>query len=365
MKLKGFFLEQESEDRGPIDSFRALRLFARDKISKWELEAIDPLIYDVKVKKPNGESEVILDFGYDEETLRVLGLSDDDNWFARVVTNSYQTYEFTDWSSMKYNFIEGSGDYFLSKLDDENKEKIDLISIFLMGRPFFGESIGDKEARDFFNKFDEFFESEFEQIISELTEEQNSQMSNSAEEEINRDIDNYLSKFDLSFQSKFDRIKTTVSDLINLYAVTGKYKLTIKELFEYYFEREAFDSGGWYEDTYRFEDSEKMDWSSLNYSIGRQLDSVVEKIEDKHNLTKFKEFYDKITSKYKINTWYDLPKDKDILFNISGFEPDEMKVNVQIKQRGLRNYNILRHKFSEENFLKFLHHPELFPIWKD
>lgn len=365
MKLKRFFLEQENEDRGPIDSFRALRLFARDKISPRELESIDPLIYDVRVKKPNGASEVILDFDYDEDTLRVLGLNDDDNWFARVVTNSYQPYEFQDWSTMKYNFVDGNGKYYLDRLEDENKEKINLISTFLIGQPLFVEETNDEKSREFFNKFEKFFEREFDQIISEFTNEINSQMSEAAETEINKDLDRYLSKFDLSFSSRFERIKTTVSDLINLYATTGKYKLTIKELLEYYFEeKEEFTDGGWYDDVYRYENFDKLDWDSLNRSVGRELDSVVEKIEDEHNLTKFKEFYDKITSKYKINTWYDLPKDKDILFNISSFDPDEMKVNVQFKQKGLRNHKILRHKFSEENFLKFLHHPELFPIWE-
>jgi hypothetical protein len=360
LKLHNFFLEQEDKD--PIDSFRSLRLYARDKISSRELYDSDNNISNIKEKYPKGESEVILDFDSDDTFLSLMGLGDDDIYFIRAVTNPYNTYEFNDWYSIRESMIDGNT-YWLTNLSQENKDKFNIISTYLVGNPIFTDNREDLSDAKFFSKFEDLYEREFNSIVSDFSNASNAQISEAVDKRIDDDLVKFISKFDLSFYTKYDKVKTTVSDLISMYAVTGKYNLTIKQLFEHFFQEKNSAPGGWEEDIYSFEDIDKFDWDSLNWSIGRELDSVIDKLsENSGKVENFLEFYDRIVSKFKIGTWYKLPKDNDVIFSIREFDPEEMKVVISYS-KGASGYKY--HKFNEENFIKFLHHPELFPIWKD
>ena len=65
----------------------------------------------------------------------------------------------------------------------------------------------------------------------------------------------------------------------------------------------------------------------------------------------------KILSKFKINVWYELPKDKKKSFKIKDFDRDDMTVSVEMRtpEGGFETK-----KYSEEQFYNLLHQPELF-----
>jgi hypothetical protein len=117
------------------DTFRALRDFAKGKISKYELEDSDPSITDVRVDGSNlGQSKIELTFPGDDRILGMVGLSDDDIWFSKVVNSYYSDYEFMDWYSAKDDFLQGYSVY--SELDEENIGKLRTISNFIYHKKF-------------------------------------------------------------------------------------------------------------------------------------------------------------------------------------------------------------------------------------
>jgi hypothetical protein len=92
------------------------------------------------------------------------------------------------------------------------------------------------------------------------------------------------------------------------------------------------------------------------------LDDIIEKMESDNNIQDFLDFRRRIESKYKMNTWYDLPKDKEIKFKIFGFHRETMKVDVQITAnfKGSKSFSL-----SEQGFQNLLYQPELFDLFGD
>jgi hypothetical protein len=74
--------------------------------------------------------------------------------------------------------------------------------------------------------------------------------------------------------------------------------------------------------------------------------------------------YEKIVSKYKLNTWYSTPKDSNILFRVKNIDPNTLKLVVDLRKSGSNDWD-KTHYFTEENFNKFLHQPELFSIFDE
>ena len=62
--------------------------------------------------------------------------------------------------------------------------------------------------------------------------------------------------------------------------------------------------------------------------------------------------------KYESNVWYDLPKDKNIMFKISGVSPETNEVVFVYKKKMTQDFK--DGKLSLEKFNLFLYHPELF-----
>jgi uncharacterized FlgJ-related protein len=110
---------------------------------------------------------------------------------------------------------------------------------------------------------------------------------------------------------------------------------------------------------------EEFDRSSFNSYVSGKLDDILEKIEDGADssgvsLTDFTEMTDRITKKFKQDTYYVLPKDakKETRFKIEGFEFPNLKVVVNL-QKGLKQKKV---KLSEDNFYNLLYQPTLFNL---
>jgi hypothetical protein len=142
----------------------------------------------------------------------------------------------------------------------------------------------------------------------------------------------------------------------------GINKTDIISLFKQIVENNGGSMGGWAEDQYEYQDYENFDSESFNREVDRQLDNILEKIED--NGTQINEFIslrNRILSKFKLNKWYELPKNKRDTFKITGFDSDDMKIEVQfIRYTDSKGGGFNTKKMSEENFYHFLYQPELF-----
>jgi hypothetical protein len=120
--------------------------------------------------------------------------------------------------------------------------------------------------------------------------------------------------------------------------------------------------GGWAENSYEFQDSDNFDSDSFNNYTEKQLESILEKIEESEELggdaiKNFLDFRNRILSKFDLQKWYKLPKDKKVSFRVEGFDRENMKVIVRLEEqfKGYRNV-----KLSEDNFYNLLYQPELF-----
>ena len=61
-------------------------------------------------------------------------------------------------------------------------------------------------------------------------------------------------------------------------------------------------------------------------------------------------------SRYEINKWFELPKDKSIKFKLKNFDKDNMQIVVEL----LSPTGFITRKLDEEQFNNLLYQPELF-----
>jgi hypothetical protein len=342
-----------------LDTFIALRNYVRGKISAYELEDADELFSEVREDRQNrGQSKISIEFDTEEEFLRHMGISDDDNWFYRVVNSPYTDYEFLDWYSAKEDFENGWGLYYL--LDEENKEKLSQISriILPMKVDFDNEKFRNKLSEKLLTNF----RSQTEDIISEYQSERNSEALSNARKHVNEEFDKYIDE--LGFESYGDGFKTTVANLMMLYLKENKIHLSAEDLIDD-IARNVDSPGGWADEPYQFMDDSEFDKEGFNNYTSRKLDDILEKLEDGGEdegvtINDFTEMTDRVTKKFEQDKYYNLPKDpkKETRFKIEGFEYPAMKV-VVILQKGFKQKKV---KLSEENFYSLLYQPTLFNL---
>lgn len=342
-----------------LDTFIALRNYVRGKIDGYELEDADELFSDVRENYQNrGQSKITVEFDSEEKFLEAMGLSDDDNWFYRVINSPYSDYEFMDWYSAKEDFENGWGLYYV--LNDENKEKLEQISRIILPIKF------DLDSEQFRNQLSEKlltnFRSETEDIISDYQTERNYEGRANARDAVNKEFDDFLDQ--LGFESYGDGFKTTVANLMMLYLRENKIHLNLEDLLDDIV-RNVTSPGGWAEDPYTFMNDDNFDKDSFNNYTSKKLDDILEKLEDGSTdegvtVQDFTAMTDRIAKKFEQDKYYNLPKDakKETRFKIEGFEYPGMKV-VVILQKGFKQKKV---KLSEDNFYNLLYQPTLFNL---
>jgi hypothetical protein len=343
-----------------FDTFMALRDYVKGKISGYELADSDPNISRVKSDNSNlGQSIVTLEFEDDNKFWELTDLSDDDIWFIRAIGSYYSDYEFLDSYSVDEDF---KGGYIIfNDLTQENVEKLEKIAKVIYPLKF------DLGSEDFKSglaaKLLSTFKKQTRDILDDYQIEKNSEMNKVAEETIEKDLKKYFEEYGLTYVAE-GRLTTTVANLIMWYIRTNSLHQSIAELLPKVFSSDRNSMGGWYENTYEFQNDEYFDSESFNNYVGRMLDVIWEKIEDgalsdeDYNIEDYIKMVDRLSSKFKVDTWYSLPKKKDVRFKIVNFEmnPDRVvvKLSKEMKQRDL--------KLSEENFNYLLYQPTLFNL---
>jgi hypothetical protein len=352
---------------GMTHLIKALRKFSKGQITARELEESDPAIYDVKIKEPLGSSIITINFEDDDEFFKTLDLDENDVWFAKTITSYYGNYEFMDSYNVDEDFKEGYIIY--GDLNDENLDKLEKISSVILPEKEF-DLKNDEFTRELSRRLVDLFEREMDWIIEDYLSEKNSEMTKTAEESINKEINGLLDDLGFVLDRSYDLVKTTPANLIMWAAKLNTPKTDAISLFNQIVENHGKSIGGWYDNSYDFRDYDNFDKESFNRTVEKYFDEILEKIEDSSDiegggLKNFIEMMGRIKSKFKLNTWYKLPKDKLVNFKISGFDRDKMKINVSLKTS---NKGYLRDKsisLSEENFYKLLYQNELFDIFGD
>jgi hypothetical protein len=341
------------------DTFKALKNYARGKISKDELLSSDKLFsYMREDRSTPGQSVVSIEFNNQAEFLKSFGLSDDDAWFYQVITGPYSDYEFHDYYSSVDQFMEGYGIY--DVLDDDNTELLKKIGSLIL--PIKVNLEDDKYRKELSEKLITTFPDEINSLINNYSYEINSQMKQTAEDIISNEVDDYFSG--LGFKSTDSTgLQMTITDLLSLYIRDGEIQLSLAELFKKTFE-DIEGPGGWQENQYQFEDISKFDTNTFNRDAYRVFNDILDQIEelgeeeDGITIEDFTKMTERVTKKFKQGQFYILPKDSSVRFKIDGFKFPSMKVFVQL-QKGLKRRDV---SLTEENFYHLLYQPSLFNL---
>jgi hypothetical protein len=340
-----------------FDTFMALRDFVKGKIEKSELEDSDPDIYHVREDRSNrGMSVLKLGFN-DDEFWKLVGLGDDDVWFLNMINSYYSDYEFMDSYTVTDDFKNGYIIFY--DLNEDNIEKLKEISRYIFPKKF------DLENEEFRSEFAEkllvSFKSQTQDIIDDYHTEKNREMSQVAHERINKELNDYFNSFGFTYVTN-DEFTTTVGNLIMWYIRENSLNLSINKLLPKIFSTSKDSIGGWSENSYEYQDSEKFDIESFNNYVERKLDDIIEKIEEGYdgefNIQDYLDMVNRVSKKFEVGKWHNLPKKKDVRFYIENFEKNPNKVIIKLS-KALQQRSL---KLSEENFYHLLYQPTLFNL---
>lgn len=338
------------------NDFIALRKFALGKITKDELMDLVPLIANVHVKQPLGESVITIEYDYSETVLKLLDLTDDDIWFIQVIDSPYSNFEFIDYYTVQEDFLEGYGLW--NQLDNENIELLKKIAQFIYPKKF--DLDNSEFVSELGRKLLTTFRPQTEDIMDDYRIYRNRQMRKSASESIEEELDREIEKKGFSLQ-RYDGLRTTASNLISLYAQYGILWEPIKKIIKTTFKDSSL--GGYYENSYEYADDREFDSDGFNSDVRKNLEKIYEKLTEDIDEVKSKEFFkkiDKITSEFEVDEWHGLPKDKRVLFKILNFNFEDFKIVIEI--RNPKTLQIKEVQMSEQNFNNLLYHPELFDL---
>ena len=339
------------------DTFMALKDYVKGKIQKWELEDSDSEIYHVREDKSNrGQSVIKLGFN-DKKFWEKVGLHEDDVWFMKMINSYYSDYEFMDSYSVMDDFKHGYIIFY--ELNEDNIEKLKQISRYIFPKKF---DLENEDFRaDFAEKLLSSFKSQTQDIIDDYHTEKNREMTEVAQERIKKELNDYFNEFGFTYIAD-DEFTTTVANLIMWYIRENAVHEPITDLLPKIFSSSKMSIGGWQENSYEFQDSEKFDSVSFNNYVERKLDEIIERIEDgadsDFDVKDYVAMVDRISKKIEVGKWHNLPKKKDVRFYIENFEMNPNKVVVKLS-RALKQREL---KLTEDNFYHLLYQPTLFNL---
>ena len=358
-----FILEEEDD----LTFYKALRLYTRGKLNEGSLELYDKHIHRISRASNPAQSEILFEFEDDEKLFELMGLDDDDGWFARHVIDSYSNIDIESIDSLWDDFIQGYGSLFYN-FNEENMKKLQEISVMILGKKteLNRESDNSLLAKTLY----ELFNREANNMVDYYHTYLNEEIRITAKESITKEINSFLNDIGFELYRNFDIIKTTPSNLIMWYLQLNATDLDFEDLFEKICESVKTNSrgynriGGWNENQYEFRDAGNFDDISFNRDVERQLDSILEKLEEDEDIVKVGQIYRQIFDMgYEMEKWEKLPKDENYHFRIEEIEKDTLKIFVKLSENPYDwHAKVILRKVDIEGLKLLLNHPELFRL---
>lgn len=346
--------EQESEEEPDKNLVVGLRNFSKGRISKDELYRLDDSIYDIDVNEPLGQSIITIQFEDDKELFNELDIDEQDIWFMGAL-KSYNGYEFMDSYQVEQDFKDGYGIYY--DLNDENVETLKGIATTILPNKEF--NIEDEEYKTELSRMllDLFYD-EMDYIFGDFAAEKDSEMNAVAKEAVKDEFEKPLEENGINLNYDMDEVEITLADLYLGALQLNMFNSDAKEIIVAMMQKALGSNvGGWYENSYEFQDESKFDSKSFNNYVAHQFEKILEKLDErsdeKYTVQDFVEFRDRVTSKYKLKTWYTNPKDDNIIFLIDSFDVGSMSVRLNVKTKDNGLFKQLR--LDEEQFNNFLY----------
>ena len=337
---------------------KSLVNYVKNNGTKDDIYDSDSSIYHIDTKKPLGKTEITVDLERDDTFLDAIGLGDDDKYFLNNIS-SFGDYDLFDYYNVEDDFKDGYIIY--GDLDEENLKKLKYISSVLLP----GESFNlddDKFRVKLSEVLLSFYDGQIENIITEWKEEQEIASKENVLNVVEKELDEYLNKINFSIYTKFDKITTTISQLIMWWVRLGRPEIDdVAEFFIKIIEKNGNSNlGNW--DDLRYTGNFEINTERFNDNVSKQFDDIIEIIEEDETINEFVKMTKRISSKFKvgIGKWVPLPKNKKIMYNITGFDRDENKIDVRLRKMYKDSYQFRDLKLTEENFYYLLFQPTLF-----
>jgi len=339
---------------GRFDSFVALKNFLEGKIDRWALQDIDKRINQVSSSNDLPSSKIYYDMGSDEDLFKLVGLSEEDIWTYRSVSSIYGGDIYSEELSHE-DFNSGYG--FWDDLDEDNFDKLKMISQYIMKEPF-------EVDNDFLGRFAEtlykVFPKQTLSMIRDYAYERDGAMRKSGEEIIQKDIQDYFDESNITYNGN-GVISFTVKTLYDKYLEMATPHYSIYRVLREIFEENPTDMGNWSDAAWESDWSENFDKEGFNRSVERELDSIIENLEDDEgSAKKFVEMILRVSAKHPQGDWKILPKDatKTVDYQVRGFDYPTQTIIVKLR----KDLKQKEFKMTEENFNNLLYQPELFKI---
>jgi hypothetical protein len=331
-----------------------LRGYISGEDTSSQILSSDIVIDFEKNEENRGESIVEISFDGLDDYKKVFDLSDDDKWFLGILDNSgYNDYNFYP-MDIDSEWDEG---YIIDKFNDENTKLLREILKYILPT-YVNADLSDYEVRSNIAKT---LQKMFDRETSDISYEYQSEMDRATEigvrDTVESELCDYFEKYGFKKSSKkcFGEYQTTINNLIKLFEEHQPEKSTIESLL--YRITEDDSVGGWSENSYEMIDWNAFDEEGFQREVERNLEKIKDKIEENENFSQYKEMFDKITEKYRIDKWYKLPRNKDISFRINGIDMDDLTTSVTLStENGYRHY-ILK---NVDEFYSLLYNYKLF-----
>jgi hypothetical protein len=353
--------EQDTEEEEDKNLVIGLRNFAKGRITKDDLYRLDDSIDYIDKKEPLGQSMVTIKFDDNKEFLEEIDLDEQDVWFMQAL-NGYNGYEFNDPYQIGQDFKEGYNVYY--EINDENTETLKIIATTILPDKEF--TIDSEEYRSELSvMLLDLFPEEIDRILDDFYMEKEHEMNTVAKESIKNEFNKPLEEKGINLNYDMDEVEITLADLYSEALQLNLFNSNAKEIVTAIIKKALGNNvGGWYESNYEYQDEKYFDLESFNREVERQFEKIIEKLDEKseeeYTVQDFVDFRNRIVSKYKLKTWYENPKDKNLIFMIDSFNPGNMsvKLNIKDKESGL----FKKIELEEEQFNNFLYQNTLFNL---
>jgi hypothetical protein len=287
---------------------------------------------------------------------------DNNDYYIRVaVGGGYPGRVFLDNYSAEQDFAEG---YLIRHFSEENIEKLKKI-LKLINKKLLTQFIqgGNDEIVSQYLLLK--FPNECDSIAYEYSDYHDQALVEGMKEYLLQKGCGILNKFKIMEMQCQRKYVTTVGNIIRLYEKYGHENEDILTLLHKIINEEGLEDDDDYgDDYYAYYEDRNFDSEGFNSWTGRQLDKMIDKIEedfDPESMEKENKLYDLMEKlNYTFNRWYDFPEEKGkkdlrAKFMIEKLEDGKIVVVNNEMYKKMEHY-----KMGFEDFVNFLYHPELF-----
>lgn len=330
--------------------YMQLHMFNQGALSAVHIK--DDMIFELR---DNGI--MVLKFEDDEEYFKLFGF---DEYTVRDLARIFSYYSDMEWYSSYTAVDDWREGYLYNYFNNQNKEIFEEIKQYLSPEL----DLEDNRQLIQFCKFmDETFHNRIDIIIGDYTGEMNNAIESTLKKAVREDLCNIFMTDGIyqAGDSCFYRYYTTVDSLIKIYDRFDDKTSDIYGILKQLGEEKGVESND-YNDWYDYHYHDKFDDASFNRTVTWNLEKIKDELleSDKFkDIEEYKKIRNTLTKyKFKSNVWYDLPKDKNIMFKVIGVDPETNEIVFEYKKKMTQDFK--KGNLSLEKFNLFLYHPELF-----